>query len=437
MPPARPLLSALALLLLAPHAVAQDASGVRVALDPEFVSMPAAGAARVTVVLQNLLGHEVTLLLVAEPPEGSGLDATLERAEVRVAPGASERVGLQVNASATTAAGTHRVAVHAREANASQGGADATALLAVGVSEDGPPPPLLFTLQLDPLRVQALHGETRVVTMRLQNLRDAPGAFSMMLAAPHGLVVDAPEVIGLAARETRDVPLRVAVQPDAPLGPAQVNLSVRDALSSHSNAAIAASFVVDVTLPPPSGPAPEGRLRATPEGLAGGAAGLLVVGAVAAGAWWVWRRGGALPALAPLYTRIARGRVLEHPTRAAIADLVRAEPGVTFGDVQRRLGLAAGQLTHHARVLEEGGVLFSTPDGQRRRLFHVQHGRVAPVPPLAERALAHLRREGPMRPSDLARALGVSRQALHHHVKGLAAGGLVRLDADGRLVPGP
>jgi DNA-binding transcriptional ArsR family regulator len=137
--------------------------------------------------------------------------------------------------------------------------------------------------------------------------------------------------------------------------------------------------------------------------------------------------------LSPLYTRLAKARILEQPTRERIAETVKAEPGITFGELQRRLGLAAGQLTHHARKLEEAGVLYSSPDGQARRFFHVGQGRVEAVPPLRDRALEMLSRRA-MTLSELATELGVTKQALHYHVKKLEEAGVVAASPQGELV---
>jgi predicted transcriptional regulator len=155
-----------------------------------------------------------------------------------------------------------------------------------------------------------------------------------------------------------------------------------------------------------------------------GAVGLAAALARAARRGWPW--------LAALYTRLASAEVLEHPQREALAALVREEPGVSFREAQRRLGLASGALTHHARVLERAGVLFSTPDGQHRRFFLTSHGRVDAVPPLGERALASL--DAPATLAEVARRLGASRGALRYHVRRLEEQGRLRAQRQGRDV---
>ncbi len=133
--------------------------------------------------------------------------------------------------------------------------------------------------------------------------------------------------------------------------------------------------------------------------------------------------------LAALYTRLAPSKMLDHPLRERLVAEIRADPGVTFGELARRTGAAAGMLTHHARMLEQARLVFSSPDGQLRRFYPIAQGRVAPTIDLAERARVSLRAEGPATLADLARRLDVSRQALHYHVK--------KMQSRGELTPGP
>ena len=168
--------------------------------------------------------------------------------------------------------------------------------------------------------------------------------------------------------------------------------------------------------PTPSAPAPAPGPEASLVAL-----GLAAAGGLALAGAWAWRRWHL--GLFALYARLLPARVLEHPTRRAILDLVTREPGLRLADVQRRLGLANGALRHHVDRLEAAGHLRSVADGPHRRLHPPAAGRLEPLPGLAERALRLLEERGPLSASALAAALGVSRQALHYHVKKLAAEG--------------
>jgi len=170
-----------------------------------------------------------------------------------------------------------------------------------------------------------------------------------------------------------------------------------------------------------SAPAVEGRESDARIALAVGAAGL---GAAALAGAALWRRWPGLGLFA-LYARLAPRRALEHPRREAMLALVRAEPGLTLADVQRRLALSNGVARHHVALLQSAGLVRRSHDGARRRLWPIGAAIVA-APSLGERAVTLVEQRGPMRAAEIADALGVSRQSLHYHLK--------RLEADGRLV---
>lgn len=189
----------------------------------------------------------------------------------------------------------------------------------------------------------------------------------------------------------------------------------------------------DPALPPNAPPTSSAAASAAPRFLRDLPQGALWAASIGGGAialtfvrrqWWL--------AALPLYSRLAPSRVLEHATRSALAELLRDEPGITFREAQRRLGIATGEMTHHARVLERAGVIFSSPDGQQRRLFLTTHGRVPPVPPVRERALDAIASSGPVTNAELAHRLGVSREAMRYHVKSLAREGAIVARAQGR-----
>jgi len=208
-----------------------------------------------------------------------------------------------------------------------------------------------------------------------------------------------------------------------------------DYKSSVLGGTVAAPFRLHVTdAPPPAAAAQQAR---APEPVGGGALPAVAVagaGAAALGggvlSFFALRKRWPLLAAA-LYTRLAPNKVLDQPTREKLATLVHDEPGISFNDAAKRLGLGAGTLTYHAHVLERSGIVFSARDGQQRRFFPVSGGRVAGVASLGDRALAALS-AGPRGLAELARELGVSRQALHYHLKRLAREGKVRAQGAGR-----
>jgi DNA-binding transcriptional ArsR family regulator len=270
-------------------------------------------------------------------------------------------------------------------------------------------------IRLTPQDVNLSAGGETVVHAMLGNKGSAPWTPTLLFQLPAGVSATpafAPQPVPPGGY--LDVPITLRAAADATTGDAEGRILASPA---------AAPFRLHVAQAAP--PLPPAR---------GGGTALLVaagggVTAMGASALLLRRRWPFLAAA--LYTRLAPHRVLDQPTRNALADLVHAEPGIAFGEAARRLDLGAGALTYHARVLERSGVIFSARDGQQRRFYPVAGGRVAGAPSLAERALDGLR-AGPRGLAELARELGVSRQALHYHLKRMAKEGRVRAEGSGR-----
>jgi DNA-binding transcriptional ArsR family regulator len=70
-----------------------------------------------------------------------------------------------------------------------------------------------------------------------------------------------------------------------------------------------------------------------------------------------------------LFSRSARPPALEHPRRRALYDLVRAEPGQSYREIQRALGWPNGTLTNHLARLSEAGLLRTRPHRNTVRYF--------------------------------------------------------------------
>lgn len=294
---------------------------------------------------------------------------------------------------------------------------EAPLLLRIAPPVETPP---RATLRLDPPKVDLAPGGRALVHVLVENRAPLPLAPDLRFVLPDGVRATMPEGLPpVAPGATARIPLTLEADADTAEGTRRAEVRLPGAEP--------ASFAVTVTaaLPPaqevasaeaPGPAAPDGM---PPVGAATAAALAAGIGGAAALVGWVHRRWPALLAapFVALYTRLAPSAVLRQPTRERIHRLVRERPGISFGDIRSALGLAAGMLTHHARVLEDARILFSVQDGQTRRFYPAEAGRVAPTPPLDERALQALRERGPMSASELARALGVSRQALHYHLK--------------------
>lgn len=148
----------------------------------------------------------------------------------------------------------------------------------------------------------------------------------------------------------------------------------------------------DLAMSPPE-PAPEtaqlhDAVRST--SISAWATGAMISGAiglVATGVLLV-RRHHPL-AIGAFFTRLAPARLLEHPARKRIMQMIEQEPGITTNEAERRMALGHGAFAHHLRKLEESGRVARVGDGQMRRLF-VAGAATSPVPPTAERIVAAL-----------------------------------------------
>jgi hypothetical protein len=103
--------------------------------------------------------------------------------------------------------------------------------------------------------------------------------------------------------------------------------------------------------------------------------------------------------LVGLFARSARPPALQHPKRQALYDLIRAEPGLPYREIQRRLGWPNGTLNNHIARLMDVRLVVAKPYRNTVRYFE-NHGRHE----------ADWKREALLRDPDLSRLLGWLRE---------------------------
>lgn len=94
--------------------------------------------------------------------------------------------------------------------------------------------------------------------------------------------------------------------------------------------------------------------------------GALVVASASALVVFVWRRGWLA---VPLFTRLARPKILDQAVRAEIHQALVADPGLRASDLARRLDLSHGHMAYHLGVLKAQGILTSVRVGGRSHYF--------------------------------------------------------------------
>lgn len=166
------------------------------------------------------------------------------------------------------------------------------------------------------------------------------------------------------------------------------------------------------------------RLWGIEEGQAKAIAGLALAGALAALAY------RALPLAVGLYARIRTDTLPEHPTRAAILDLVSASPGLRYSDLLRILGGGKGALEYHLRLLENGGHLVLIKRNGLATYFRTRQAgeghAMAWLRSTTARRILGLLAEQPRPTAALHALAGCSRSTAHGHLVRIEAAGLVR-----------
>jgi DNA-binding MarR family transcriptional regulator len=151
--------------------------------------------------------------------------------------------------------------------------------------------------------------------------------------------------------------------------------------------------------------------------------------------------------------------VLQHATRDRIYAHIRENPGVHYRGLLKQLDLPNGTLVHHLHTLERERLVRRARHGLHLRFFPsgmppppapaptpwaVPAGAMPPAGGQVSVAgfapsekqvavLEHVRAHPGCSQVEVAEALGMSRQALHYHVRALVSHGLLDVSTQGRL----
>lgn len=136
-----------------------------------------------------------------------------------------------------------------------------------------------------------------------------------------------------------------------------------------------------------------------------------------------------------LFSRIKGPTVLEQPRREALYAAVRQQPGVRFGQLRRDFALGNGVLAHHLAALEREGLIRRHLRGVHVHFLATGHRfpAGATFSPAGNALLMAAAGGDWHAQADLARRLGLSRQAVHDQVHRLRLDGRLDVDARGRV----
>src|SRR5581483_1970274 len=142
-------------------------------------------------------------------------------------------------------------------------------------------------------------------------------------------------------------------------------------------------------------------------------------------------------ALASLYTRVTRARVLENDSRRALFALIRERPGLHVSELARATGIGRVVLQHHLRMLEAHGLV--VPRTRGRLVAYFSPGgvpgeqelaaKVALKDPTRRRVLDATASSGAgATQADIVEATALSQRLVSYHLARLSEVGLVRGD---------
>lgn len=139
------------------------------------------------------------------------------------------------------------------------------------------------------------------------------------------------------------------------------------------------------------------------------------------------------------FTRLDSGRLLAHPVRARLHELIGARPGIHLGELMRLLHLGRGSALHHITLLKgDGRIAERVAHGYR--CYHLAGAAdrriIDGLPALksdgACRVLGACLAGGPIIGAEIARGTGFSPQTVHYHLLRLERAGLL-VNADDPL----
>jgi predicted transcriptional regulator len=183
----------------------------------------------------------------------------------------------------------------------------------------------------------------------------------------------------------------------------------------------------------------------------------VVAGPPGAAQWWPWMLGGfglvvastlalavllggeavlvaMLTLLMPLYARIKAEKMLDHFVRGRIFGLIQAQPGLSYSDLRRLTGVGNGTLGYHLWCLEKTEYVFSRREGKLKAYYPKgfnapDRGRVLSDP--QQRIMEVVKASPGISQSDIARALGTTRQHVNFNVKHMERLGVMRVLREG------
>ena len=163
------------------------------------------------------------------------------------------------------------------------------------------------------------------------------------------------------------------------------------------------------------------------------------------GGWGLWAAAKKfLPGLMtmPLFSRIEKGQLLDHPVRNQIFETIKSNPGIHISEIARVTGAGWGTTIHHLRKLRASNMV-CIRDVNHQKCYFVNGGVFSPQEMVA---LSELKNDKAMRlalyvrdhpgvaVTELAAATSISPSLVSFHANKLVKAGLLEKRRDGKAV---
>jgi predicted transcriptional regulator len=137
--------------------------------------------------------------------------------------------------------------------------------------------------------------------------------------------------------------------------------------------------------------------------------------------------------LVPLYSKLNRDKVLNQFLRGQIYGYIMAYPGENYSSIKKALAVENGTLTHHLYILEREGFVTSRVDGRYKRFYPTGAAQeMKKKATMIQKAILKMIRQSPnLTQTEIAEALGTSKQVVNYHIKSLQKVGLLLVAKNG------
>jgi len=128
----------------------------------------------------------------------------------------------------------------------------------------------------------------------------------------------------------------------------------------------------------------------------------------------------------PLYNKLSKEDLENQQIRYEIIGFLKANPGATFTEIKKKLGLKNGSAAHHLDKLEKGNIIKSVRQGKYKRFYPIPM-----IPQNAERILDIIRENPGITQNEISKLTKISQPLVSYHLKLIVRDGNVKMEKKG------